>query len=414
MGFSESAESADSYGGTGENRVTGHQDKPSQAPFTEAFRLLYGYVRSPATRDLEAKTKVSATTIEGWLKEGRTPRREEDVVAVVDTLLLVAGKGRRGNLPPEMRSPQYYLVRLRQQKALKASPRPRTAKADGGESAAAASPSAAADDLVPPAAAEPSPSPERLRRRRPRSLALMTVLGLLVVGGTVAVYQLSQAGDTGGETPSTKDSATAKSASVPLVSVSDAASWECGDAVVVPRAVGTAGLAPGPRPADGVSASGTGFGFTVQGAEGQTVTLLGLTVEIASKKEPLRGTRVPVVCQGDPPHRNFAVDLDERSPRVVGVKASEGNGGSPSDTGWPYTVSGSDPEHFVVRPTTLTHDVTFTLLLQWAWNGKRGRLRIDDQGRPFRTTADRGAVPLCLNSTTTRLLPSPDGKPCAS
>ena len=137
----------------------------------------------------------------------------------------------------------------------------------------------------------------------------------------------------------------------------------------------------------------------------------GLTTNSIADRDRHNGYKV---FGGYQLNRNFAVDLDERNPRVVKATVREGDGGSPSDTGWSYTVSGSDPEHFVVRPTTLTHDVTFTLLLQWAWNGKRGRLRIDDQGRPFRTTADHGAIPLCLNSTTTRLLPSPDGKPCAS
>ncbi|MFE7439464.1 helix-turn-helix domain-containing protein [Streptomyces chartreusis] len=205
-------------------------------------------------------------------------------------------------------------------------------------------------------------------------------------------------------------SASSDSGSVPLTFVADAPSWQCGDAVVVPGGIDASQMVLGPRPADGVSASKTGLGFTVQGKDGQTVTLLGLAVEVVSKHEPLRGSRVPVVCQGDPPNRNLSVNLDQARPQVVKAAARAGDGGSASDTGWPYTVSGSDPEHFVVQPVTLAYDVTFTLRLKWAWNGERGELRIDDQGKPFRTTADRNATWLCPDSTTTRLVQLTDGK----
>ncbi|MFD6496893.1 helix-turn-helix domain-containing protein [Streptomyces sp. NPDC060188] len=259
--------------------------------------------------------------------------------------------------------------------------------------------------------------PETPSRTKPRGWLIAAGAAAVVLAVGIPLW-LSGAFSADDKNPSSKESSHAASSSsgpVPLTFVADTPSWQCGDAVVVPGAVGASQMVPGPRPAAGVSASKTGLGFTVQGRDGQTVTLLGLSVDVLSKHEPLRGTRVPAVCQGDPPNRNLSVNLDQTRPQVVKAAARAGDGGSASDTGWPYTVSGSDPEHFVLQPSTLAHDVTFTLRLKWAWNGKRGELRIDDQGKPFRTTADRRATWLCPDPTTsTRLVPLKDGKTCAS
>lgn len=253
-------------------------------------------------------------------------------------------------------------------------------------------------------------------RTRPRRWLIAAGAGVVALAVGIPLW-LSGSFSGDGKAPSSKETshaASSGSGTVPLTFVADAPSWQCGDAVVVPGSVGASQRVPGPRPTDGVSVSKTGLGFTVQGRDGQTVTLLGLSVEVVSKHEPLRGTRVPAVCQGDPPNRNLFVNLDQTRPQVVKATARAGDGGSTSDTGWPYTVSGSDPEHFVVQPSTSAHDVIFTLRLKWAWNGKRGELRIDDQGKPFRTTADRRATWLCPDSTSTRLVPLKDGKTCAS
>ncbi|WP_179203272.1 helix-turn-helix domain-containing protein, partial [Streptomyces griseiscabiei] len=267
-----------------------------------------------------------------------------------------------------------------------------------------------------PALSADAVAPRSPSRTRPRTWLIAAAAGTAVLAVGIPLW-LSGSFSADDKDPSSKEpshAASSGSESVPLTFVADAPSWQCGDAVVVPGSVGASQMVPGPRPTDGVSTSKTGLGFTVQGRDGQTVTLLGLSVEVVSRHEPLRGTRVPVVCQGDPPNRNLFVDLDQTRPQVVKAAPRAGDGGSASDTGWPYTVSGSDPEHFVVRPSTRAHDVTFTLRLKWAWNGERGELRIDDQGKPFRTTADGRATWLCPDASSTRLVPLKDGKTCAS
>src|SRR3954468_23499203 len=56
-----------------ELRVARSQEQTGQGPFTDALGRLYGLAGQPTTKRLEAVTRVSATTIEGWLKQGRTP-----------------------------------------------------------------------------------------------------------------------------------------------------------------------------------------------------------------------------------------------------------------------------------------------------------------------------------------------------
>ncbi|MER7568282.1 hypothetical protein ABTZ93_35785 [Streptomyces sp. NPDC097941] len=388
------------------------QEQTGQGPFTEALGRLYGLAGEPTANRLEVMTGVSATTIEGWLKKGRTPRNETVALNVVKALLLRGGQ----RVPSEMRLDEFWLDRWREQKR-GASP---SSQGKGGPAAAGAAvgvpkpvPAAEHAEVANAAVSGTAPGGHQARWSRPRVI-LLAALSALVVGGAAGAYEVSRASARDDRQPSADASATGARSTVPLTFVADAPSWQCGDAVVIPGAISASQMVPGPRPAKGVSASKTGLGFTVQGKEGQTVALLGLAVDVISKHEPLRGSRVPVVCQGDPPNRNLSVNLDQTRPQVVKATPRAGDGGSASDTGWPYTVSGSDPEHFVVQPSTRAHDVTFTLRLKWAWNGKRGELRIDDQGKPFRTTADRSATWLCPDSTSTRLVPLTDGKTCSS
>ncbi|WP_175435605.1 hypothetical protein [Streptomyces hawaiiensis] len=378
-----------------------NQDGSDSAPFTEALLTLYGLAGKPAVVRVASRTEVPVTTIDGWLKEGLTPRNRDQVLTVVAHLHDVA-KRHNVAVPGEMGHPHFWTNVLKEQAAHRTS-KPVVA-VPRVEGAGAATTAGSADSRT----GQPAP-------HRPRIAGKWITTGLAVVllSAGVSAYWLVQRWE-GDNKSADAGAAPKKDQPVPLVFVNDGKSWQCGDAVVVPRTVGAAGIAPGSRPSDGVAASSTRLGFTVQGMDGQTVTLLDIKVDVLKKEAPLRGTRVPVVCQGDPPNRNLTADLDLKSPYAHKAPAREGDGGSSSDTGWPYTVSGSDPEHFVVSPTTRRHDVTFTLLLQWAWNGRRGQIRIDDQGKPFRVTSDRNAIQLCLDRTTTRLLPQPKGKTCAS
>ncbi|MFJ4487102.1 helix-turn-helix domain-containing protein [Streptomyces longwoodensis] len=123
--------------------------------------------------------------------------------------------------------------------------------------------------------------------------------------------------------------------------------------------------------------------LTVQGTGEDTVVLEALHVRVLSKGAPLAWNdySMGVGCGGGVGTKTFDVDLDDGSP-TVGVK----NGQRP----FPYKVSESDPEVFYVTARTDAHDVRWDLTLDWSSGSRRGTVRIDNSGTPFRTSAGKG------------------------
>ncbi|MFH8785405.1 helix-turn-helix domain-containing protein [Streptomyces roseoverticillatus] len=123
--------------------------------------------------------------------------------------------------------------------------------------------------------------------------------------------------------------------------------------------------------------------ITLQGTGKETVVLEGLQVRVEDTKPPLAWNdyATGVGCGGDVATRSFGVDLDSARPAAA-----------PRDgqRDFPYKVSETDPEVFYVKAAARRHDVTWYLEVQWSSGGRRGVLRIDDQGRPFRTSGAEG------------------------
>ncbi|CAM5561585.1 helix-turn-helix domain-containing protein [Streptomyces abikoensis] len=123
--------------------------------------------------------------------------------------------------------------------------------------------------------------------------------------------------------------------------------------------------------------------ITLQGTGKETVVLEGLQVRVQGTAAPLAWNdyATGVGCGGDVATRSFAVDLDSARPAAV-----------PRDgqRDFPYKVSESDPEVFYVKAAARRHDVTWYLEVQWSSGGRRGVMKIDDQGRPFRTSGAEG------------------------
>ncbi|MBB5121380.1 transcriptional regulator [Streptomyces eurocidicus] len=133
-----------------------------------------------------------------------------------------------------------------------------------------------------------------------------------------------------------------------------------------------------------VSADDQFIKITLQGAGKDTVVLEDLHVRVDGTDAPLawNAYSTGVGCGGDVATRSFGVDLDAGSPALTPVAGQRA---------FPYKVSRTDPEVFYVKAAARQHDVRWHLELQWSSGGRRGILRIDDQGRPFRTSgsADR-------------------------
>lgn len=186
----------------------------------------------------------------------------------------------------------------------------------------------------------------------------------------------------------------------PIAWTSDDHVWEgaCGHTYVIGR--GPAAVPPPPTQADAASwaaalgalhGGGTLVRVTVQGTGGQPVVLESMQVRVVERRTPrkLPAYRMSSGCGGSLTPRLFEVDLDRARPVARPVPGSDSGVPIPA-VSFPYTVSPSDPEALLVSGRSLDCDCDWVLDVAWSGGGRSGTVRIDDGGRPFRTTGVRG------------------------
>ncbi|MEV5989183.1 hypothetical protein AB0L85_30040 [Streptomyces sp. NPDC052051] len=119
--------------------------------------------------------------------------------------------------------------------------------------------------------------------------------------------------------------------------------------------------------------------LTVQGTGADTVVLQALHVRVVSSDAPLTWNSYAMGngCGGGVDTKSFDVSLDLGNPLAHPI-------GGQRD--FPYKVSESDPEVFYVNAHTSGHDVRWYLELDWSSGTRRGTVRVDDHGQPFRTS----------------------------
>ncbi|MDX3513057.1 helix-turn-helix transcriptional regulator [Streptomyces caniscabiei] len=138
---------------------------------------------------------------------------------------------------------------------------------------------------------------------------------------------------------------------------------------------------------EGAVASGEQFlTLTVQGTGEETVVVRSLKVRMTDKRSPLAWNDYAmgypgVGCGAGVPTRSFTIALDAARPAVQ-PKAGSRN--------FPYSVSQSDPEVFYVTADASAYYVSWYLELEWTAGSRSGTLRLDDDGRPFRTSGNNG------------------------
>ncbi|MEV0257594.1 helix-turn-helix transcriptional regulator [Streptomyces sp. NPDC050732] len=122
---------------------------------------------------------------------------------------------------------------------------------------------------------------------------------------------------------------------------------------------------------------------TVQGMSEDTVVLQDLNVRVQSTSAPLAWNNFQMAtgCGGTVNTKSFAVDLDAATPDAKPVAGQRD---------FPYKVSESDPEVFYIMANTELHDVRWQLELEWSSGKRHDTLRVDDQGKPFRTSGRKG------------------------
>ncbi|MFE2419713.1 helix-turn-helix domain-containing protein [Streptomyces hokutonensis] len=184
-------------------------------------------------------------------------------------------------------------------------------------------------------------------------------------------------------------------AAVPLTVTTRPYAWEspCSQTYLVDRDAAKVPPPPTEQDAPGwvsalgaVSADSQYLELTVQGTGQETVVLQTLNVRVVGSGAPLAWNAyamgyIGVGCGGGVPTHSFGIGLDAVRP-VATPKAGQ--------TGLPYKVSESDPEVLYITAAAASHDVRWYLELGWSSGDRKGVLRIDDQGKPFRTSGMSG------------------------
>ncbi|MEU2134080.1 helix-turn-helix transcriptional regulator [Streptomyces sp. NPDC018352] len=201
---------------------------------------------------------------------------------------------------------------------------------------------------------------------------------------------------TGGRGPGS-GSGGQQSGGVPLSATISSYNWEepCGQHYVLdqkpedvpppPSPQGTRGWA---KALGGVDGGSMQLELTVQGKSGQAVVLNGLHVRTLSRKAPLAWSAYSMGegCGSGIIPQSFDIDLDDSRPDLTPVAGQKGDERVPPKD-FPFRVSSTDVEVLDLQVHVEGHDVSWYLDLEWSSGGRTGMLRIDDGGKPFRTSS---------------------------
>ncbi|MGW6589624.1 helix-turn-helix domain-containing protein [Streptomyces globisporus] len=211
---------------------------------------------------------------------------------------------------------------------------------------------------------------------------------------------------------------------VPFTWTGDDHVWKngCDHAYLLDRA--PAAVPPPPVEADAASWAGalgavhageTGVRITLQGRDDRAVVLQSLRIRVVERGSPAPGRvyRMSSGCGGSLTPRMFDVDLDASRP-VARPVAGNDSGEPIEAVAFPYRVSVTDPEVFLITGRTVGCDCSWVAELTWSSDGRSGTVRIDDGGRPFRTSGVRGHSVLDYDTTDGRWVSVADDSGAAS
>lgn len=256
---------------------------------------------------------------------------------------------------------------------------------------------------VPPAATSVHRDEDRPASSTPRSAVVRRWVSALAVCAAVAALALVLIAAFGGparpERPERRPPV-ARPAAPPFTWTTDDHVWRygCGHTYLVARTPDT--VPPPPAEADAepwakalgaVHAGETGVRITLQGTGERAVVLEALRIRVVARREPAEGRvhRMSSGCGGALTPRMFDVDLDAERPQARSVPGND-TGEPIAPVSFPYRVSASDPEVFLVTGRAARCDCDWVGELRWSGGGRSGTVRIDDGGRPFRTSGAPG------------------------
>ncbi|MFJ9182391.1 MULTISPECIES: helix-turn-helix transcriptional regulator [Streptomyces] len=196
----------------------------------------------------------------------------------------------------------------------------------------------------------------------------------------------------------------------------------CDHSYVIDRA--PASVPPPPVEADAESWAGAlgavhageaGVRVTLQGRDERAVVLEALRIRVVERRSPAQGRvyRMSSGCGGSLTPRMFDVDLDV--PRPVARSVAGNDSGEPIEAvAFPYSVSVTDPEVLLITGRTVGCDCDWFAELTWNSGGRSGTVRVDDGGRPFRTSGERGRPVLDYDTGSGRWVSVADAGEAAS
>lgn len=130
---------------------------------------------------------------------------------------------------------------------------------------------------------------------------------------------------------------------------------------------------------------------TVTGRTREPVVLSRLHVRVVDRDEPAERAAYSMGdgCGSGITPQTFAVDLDAPRPYVKPIAGQDGDRVVPAKD-FPYQVATGDAQVLNLDVHTEEHAVAWYLELEWSTGDRKGTVRIDDGGQPFRTTAIEG------------------------
>ncbi|MFC4606307.1 helix-turn-helix domain-containing protein [Streptomyces maoxianensis] len=131
--------------------------------------------------------------------------------------------------------------------------------------------------------------------------------------------------------------------------------------------------------------------LTATGKTADSVVLNAVHVRVVARSAPLdwKAYSMSYGCGGGITPQTFDIDLDAAHPLVKPVAGQDGDTVVPAKD-FPYKVASNDPQVLNLDLHTEGHDVSWYLELDWSSGDRRGTVRVDDGGKPFRTSAIEG------------------------
>ncbi|MDX3246169.1 helix-turn-helix transcriptional regulator [Streptomyces sp. ME18-1-4] len=267
----------------------------------------------------------------------------------------------------------------------------------------------------PTSPADRRPHAGRPRRRPVRSIALAASLAIALAGLTTSAAGPHSGG--GGSSasarttpepsaPATHNDGSPQKSTVspqaPLTWTADSQLWqrECAHDYVIAKPPQQ--VPPPPTPADAavwaasqgaVHGGTTDLRISVQGRGSAAVVLEALHVRVVNHTTPAsrRGIAYSMYegCGAILVPRYFSVNLDAHRPLARSMPGNDPDRPAPA-IDFPYQVSLREPEVLLLSAHTESCTCDWYLELDWSSQGRTGTVRIDDHGRPFRTTSIKG------------------------